>query len=163
MSIVSELVAFSQTGEAKPPLPQRPIPHERDGRQPVPVPGRPHPQVRVGGAVRASLLPPPPFAGRHTEKGCACGRGDKCRCPNPTPPGTAAFANDACVLCGWWRCRCGEARAFVVEVEAAIAAIAAGVLPAEAADIGSGFCQGCGQGVSTLNGRYTCGACGHNG
>ncbi|ATL80251.1 hypothetical protein SMALA_0006 [Streptomyces malaysiensis subsp. malaysiensis] len=33
----------------------------------------------------------------------------------------------------------------------------------EAADIGGGFCQGCGQPVSTLNGRYTCNSCGHNG
>ncbi|MEU5547182.1 hypothetical protein AB0G85_33200 [Streptomyces sioyaensis] len=28
--------------EAKPPLPLRPQPHERDGRQPTPEPARPH-------------------------------------------------------------------------------------------------------------------------
>ncbi|WP_052808981.1 hypothetical protein [Streptomyces natalensis] len=28
--------------EAKPPLPLRPQPHERDGRQPAPEPARPH-------------------------------------------------------------------------------------------------------------------------
>jgi RNA polymerase sigma-70 factor (ECF subfamily) len=30
-------------GASKPPLPRRPMPHERDGRQPVPQPARPHP------------------------------------------------------------------------------------------------------------------------
>ncbi|KAK1176698.1 hypothetical protein B7755_052130 [Streptomyces sp. NBS 14/10] len=30
-------------------------------------------------------------------------------------------------------------------------------------EIGSGFCSNCGQGVSTLNGRYTCLTCGNNG
>ncbi|MER8160004.1 hypothetical protein [Streptomyces sp. NPDC094472] len=35
------------------------------------------------------------------------------------------------------------------------------LLPAEAADIGGGSCQECGQPVSTLNGRYACGACGY--
>ncbi|QKW55035.1 hypothetical protein [Streptomyces buecherae] len=33
----------------RPPLPMRPTPHERDGRQPLPTPGRPH-------AARAGLL-----------------------------------------------------------------------------------------------------------
>lgn len=28
---------------ARPPLPIRPMPHERDGRQPAPSPARPHP------------------------------------------------------------------------------------------------------------------------
>lgn len=51
MSIVAERVALPQAGD-RPVLPVRPMPHERDGRQPVPVPGRPHPQTRVGGAAR---------------------------------------------------------------------------------------------------------------
>ncbi|MFJ2819049.1 hypothetical protein [Streptomyces sp. NPDC087294] len=36
---------------ARPPLPVRPAPHERDGRQPVPAGGRPHPQ----GAAHTTL------------------------------------------------------------------------------------------------------------
>lgn len=35
------------------------------------------------------------------------------------------------------------------------------VLPAEAAVIGGGNCEQCGQPVSTLDGRYACNSCGH--
>ncbi|MGY1583845.1 hypothetical protein [Streptomyces sp. MN13] len=34
----------------RPPLPRRPTPHERDGRQSAPSSGRPHPQQAVGDA-----------------------------------------------------------------------------------------------------------------
>lgn len=41
------VVADIASAEAsdRPPLPARPTPHERDGRQPVPQPARPHPGV----------------------------------------------------------------------------------------------------------------------
>ncbi|MEU5445803.1 hypothetical protein [Streptomyces griseofuscus] len=52
MSIVSDRVAVVQMGDDRPPLPVRPAPHERDGREGSPAQGRPHPQQRVGGAVR---------------------------------------------------------------------------------------------------------------
>lgn len=45
MSIVTEQGALPQTGDDRPPLPTRPMPHETGGRQPQPEEGRPHPQT----------------------------------------------------------------------------------------------------------------------
>ncbi|MFD4483233.1 hypothetical protein ACFWPU_44995 [Streptomyces sp. NPDC058471] len=44
------ILAHAPTGAERPPLPPRPQPHERDGRQPVPSDGRPHPQQRTTAA-----------------------------------------------------------------------------------------------------------------
>jgi len=51
MSIVAEHAVSAQEGEDRPSLPSRPIPHERDGRQPVPEPVRPHPQEQLAGVA----------------------------------------------------------------------------------------------------------------
>ncbi|MEV6133206.1 ATP-binding protein [Streptomyces violaceusniger] len=56
----------------------------------------------------------------HIEKGCSCGPNDKCRCPHPIPPETAASANDVCPLCEYSRCRCGGAFAAGVTVKAGV-------------------------------------------
>lgn len=57
MSIVAERAVLPHAG-SKPSLPVRPAPHERDGRQPVPSGGRPHPQaLRVTAARRVEDAP----------------------------------------------------------------------------------------------------------
>jgi len=48
------------TAADRPPLPQRPTPHERDGRQPVPAPARPH--SRADEPIRIPAKSPKPGA-----------------------------------------------------------------------------------------------------
>lgn len=48
------ILAHAPMAGARPPLPMRPTPHERDGRQPVPSEGRPHP--RPSGSVTREFL-----------------------------------------------------------------------------------------------------------
>ncbi|MET7458024.1 hypothetical protein ABZT03_40505 [Streptomyces sp. NPDC005574] len=41
--------SIAPVSAARPPLPVRPAPHERDGRRPAPSTGRPHPQAATFG------------------------------------------------------------------------------------------------------------------
>jgi hypothetical protein len=50
------ILAHAPTGAERPPLPPRPQPHERDGRQPVPSDGRPHPQQATADSVSVAFL-----------------------------------------------------------------------------------------------------------
>lgn len=49
------ILADAPTAGAQPPLPTRPEPHERDGRQPTPSDGRPHPQQAADSVTEAFL------------------------------------------------------------------------------------------------------------
>ncbi|MFI8234958.1 hypothetical protein ACIGDI_39805 [Streptomyces sp. NPDC085900] len=44
------IMTLSPVLDDRPPLPMRPTPHERDGRDPSPDSGRPHPQQHAAGA-----------------------------------------------------------------------------------------------------------------
>ncbi|MEU9797200.1 hypothetical protein AB0E27_42840 [Streptomyces sparsogenes] len=140
MSIVAERIAVPQAGESKPPLPQRPIPHESGGRRPEPQEGRPHPQL-VGPVFIAEVLAAIEAMAAGVLPVCqqCCGR-------EMTPEGGG---RQVCEKCGgtWDGGGTGAVES----------------LPAEAAEIGGGFCGSCGQPVSTLDGHYTCNSCGHNG
>ncbi|MEU6996646.1 hypothetical protein ABZ953_39095 [Streptomyces sp. NPDC046465] len=51
------ILAYAPTAGERPPLPSRPIPHERDGRQPAPSEGRPHPQQSTAAvSITAAFL-----------------------------------------------------------------------------------------------------------
>lgn len=51
---------------ARPPLPKRPQPHERDGRQPQPGDGRPHPHTARSDGPAPRQLPDRPHLARPT-------------------------------------------------------------------------------------------------